>query len=133
MSLSDYGLTPVTQTSFGVGTGNCYEVCVATLTGLPLESMPARREEDAGPLLEWMVEHGWLSLEMPVDALQGLVPTEPYILCGQAEGGGHAVVAAAGRIIHDPNPAAPGVKVPEMIILLIRVSEAPLADAACAT
>ena len=37
------GLSPVTQTSFGSPCGNCLEACVATLLGIPLETVPDPR------------------------------------------------------------------------------------------
>ena len=102
----------INQTRFGEPMGNCWEACVATLTGFSLSQIPDGRPDGERTSWEdvraWLAGRGWLLLFFPVALTGGRLPIiagVPYILSGRAPTGVlHSVVAVDGSTVHNPNP-----------------------------
>lgn len=103
----------VDQTQYGDQKGNCFAACVASLTGLPLDTLTERidmgRAEDP-------TEHWWTRAVRVVADMgwclayhEDRVPVGYTIMSGMAERGLlHSVVAYDGRMVHDPHYSRAG-------------------------
>lgn len=111
-------MRPVDQTLFGVGVGNCFPACVATITGIPLADIPNFCELYPGPewyghLIRWCRTLGLAPWTVP---MEGEVhsyfiehyPDIPWIACGHTSRGLHCCVYIGGSLYHDPNPCREG-------------------------
>lgn len=139
-------MKPVLQTTFGIGTGNCFSACIASLLEVPIEEVPFFMGEDE-PMQAcdaWLAPFGlyilqrWMPRPVPtkelfegVDALDALGdrtangwPRGFYILAGLNAGGPHTVVAQDTKIVHDPNPAHGELVVVECVMLLVPLDPA---------
>lgn len=106
-------ITPVDQTRFGQGEGNCFAACVATITGLDLDRLTESLGYGSGTDEEesWydravrvLGERGW---SMSYDTAKA--PAGYCIASGPAERGLlHSTVALDGEIVHDPHPSRAG-------------------------
>ena len=104
---------PVIQTKLHTDeqNGNCLRACIATLTGLDIDSMP--HFEDMGadewqePLYAWLYEHGfepWCHY-----AKDGPAPAGYSMACGDGPRGlKHCVVVLDGELAFDPHPRGGG-------------------------
>lgn len=102
-------MTPVTQTIRGK-LGNCFAACVASITGLPIGSLPNHFRNVNGDVdARWLDE--WNDFLKPfglgmiwADATFSRTPSG-YAIAAMAVDGhdyDHAVVCLDGEIIHDP-------------------------------
>lgn len=104
-------MKPVDQTRFGVGEGNCFSACVASLLEIDLDDVPffmgADNWDEA--LLEWCDGRGVVvdfSTEFP--APEGAC----CIVGGRSprhSETGHAVIMRDGALVHDPHPSRTGI------------------------
>lgn len=102
--------------------GDCYRACLATVTGLPAETMPnfmhltdgGNGDDGMRHARDWLAGHGltifsmWaedLTLEKALADCSGFNPGVPVIFSGWCApaNDGHSVVALDGRIVHDPS------------------------------
>jgi hypothetical protein len=104
--------------------GNCNQVCLATLLGLPVDQVPHFFDTDEAievqreRMLGWLTERGWVALYLPwtwvgsdwlVPPANGLV-----MVSGKSPRGpwGHVVVGrlegADWHLVHDPHPSKTG-------------------------
>lgn len=112
-------MKPVDQTLFGVGVGDCFAACVASLLGLPLSAVPNFcAEHGEGDWYEhfskWLNERGFapLTFSLPTEAMleahiewaKKFAPSIPWIAGGDTSRGKHAVVFVGSELAHDPNP-----------------------------
>ena len=99
----------VQQTKFGNPEGNCFEACIATITGIPLEEIPRYLSPD------WFAEYrAWLSNKdwhiAWWDVRAGSVPPGLAIASGPSVRGlSHSVVYLNGMFYHDPHPSGLGI------------------------
>ncbi len=104
-------MTPVDQTKFGMPEGNCFAACVATIFGLPLESVPHfmhLAEDWFESFRKWSIEA--LGHE-PVLITAGIEErlVAPTIVSGPAARGiDHSTVWVSGKLFHDPHPSRAG-------------------------
>lgn len=106
-------LVKVDQTVLGIGNprANCFQACLAMLSGLPLEDVidvtdPLYDEDWVEPVEQWALSHGWQfksGISMPKDRL--------YIANGPTakREGRHGVVCFNGDMLHDPHPSRDGI------------------------
>lgn len=133
-------MKPVLQTTFGIGTGNCFSACIASLLEVPIEEVPFFMGED-DPMQAcdaWLARFGfyllrrWMPQPLPtkelfeaIDELDGQGwPRGFYILAGLNAGGPHTVVAQDTKIVHDPNPAHGELVVIECAMMLVPLDPA---------
>lgn len=116
-------MTPVDQTRFGEGEGNCFAACLATILDLPLEAVPEMScPEQFEIMLAWLWQRGQTAVEVnfrprarfpEVFKGFGLKGTGLAIASGKSPRGDydHAVVIAVDhniqqvQFIHDPHPS----------------------------
>lgn len=101
-------LFPTYQTRRGYPNGNCWEACVATVTGIPLEEVPDGRPSagraDWTEVHRWLAGRGWSLTWWTLYPDETRLPRQPCILGGTSRAGyGHAVVAVNGEVVHNPN------------------------------
>jgi hypothetical protein len=104
-------VTPVDQTTFGPGKGNCFSACVASVLDLTIEEVPffMGSEDWVSALLLWCEQNGVdadFSTEFPA-------PAGDYVIVGggspRYSSVGHAVVWLDGQLAHDPHPDRTGI------------------------
>jgi len=126
---------PITQTSDGIGKGNCLQAALASVLELPLDEVP---HSVVWPDEEWFERlNAWLSQRLglvliSVSAEGWKIPESIFhIISGSTPGTGvaHAVVGRGGQIVHDPHEAKPGL-VPEGRLFWLFVRVDPAVDAA---
>ncbi len=110
----------VDQTLFGVGVGNCWPACLATITGIPLENIPNFCQlyaEDRWYLkaVEWLRPLGlapWSTLIDEGKDVPSWISNQfaeiPWIATGRTPRGNHSCVYIGGHLYHDPNPCRAG-------------------------
>lgn len=100
-------MTPVMQTRFAPGQGNCLNACVASILGLPLGNggVPEAYEE----LRPWLAQRdlgiAWVDAPPSEITLPGCGAY--YLAAGTSPRDPqrrHAVVMSEGREVHDPHP-----------------------------
>ena len=108
--------------------GNCFQVCVATILGLPLDQVPhfygtdGSVEEQTAAVQHWLAARGWFRLattwEWIRDGYFGapLLPADSLVIVsGKSPRGDweHAVVGrvenGAWTLVHDPHPSKAGI------------------------
>lgn len=107
----------VDQTEFGVGKGNCFAACVATILGLDIESVPnfcGEHEDDKWYMefVNWLAVRGLapLTQQFPGDPdsfmawVMKCAPKVPWIAGGPTDRGLHCCVYVGDKLFHDPNP-----------------------------
>lgn len=102
----------VDQTKFGAD-GDCFDACLATLLGLPIEKVDYFRKEEAwyGDCQKWLAQFGLTYLEIDIQKTKlHWLPQTDCIFGGPSNRGiAHAVVGRVNRfgyeIIHDPHPS----------------------------
>lgn len=123
-------MKPVMQTKFGAE-GNCFDACVASLLGLPLEEVDYFKGEETwyADFQNWLAPRGLAYVEvnccdpspfyrfpLPVLAIAG-GPSPRGVE------GGHAVVIElhqwAKKIVHDPHPDGTGLVSIKTVGLLV--------------
>ncbi len=125
----------VMQTKFGVD-GDCFNACLASLLGVPLESVDYFRDEKTwyADLQEWLKPRGLAYVEImakPWNFYRFPLPVLAIAGGPSPRGveGGHAVVVELNRydrnIVHDPHPSGEGVLEIETIGLLTWQPSAP--------
>jgi hypothetical protein len=109
-------MIPVHQTKFEgkIGTGNCFQACMASLLHCSIEEVPELKESNTyeGKLAlinRWLDKRGLAYLEIGPPQRYFFEVDFYYILSGPVEGEpplglNHAVVARKGRIVFDPVP-----------------------------
>jgi hypothetical protein len=102
-------VTPVYQSRHGPG-GNCYEACVASLTGIPLDAVPDLGHDGwAARLRGFLAGYGWSVRFAKGDGRPLSEQADPpggYAVVGQRvlNGHVHAAVTRGGVLVHDPSP-----------------------------
>lgn len=108
-----FEVTAVDQTVLGVGNprANCFQACLAMVSGLPLSDCIDITHPDVGDywvsaVEHWALQFGWIFRT-------GIRPPEgrPYIANGptQDRQGVHGVVCLNDDVIHDPHPSREGI------------------------
>lgn len=109
----------VDQTLFGNGKGNCLPACIATITGIPLDTIPNfcvlyASNQWYFEMIKWLRPYGlapW-SATLDIDDVKGWVskqfPDIPWIATGHTARGNHSCVFVGGGFYHDPNPCRDG-------------------------
>lgn len=111
-------MKPVSQTKFGIGVGNCWEACIASILEIELDSIPnivgAKRIET---VIQWLLdEHKVALLFVEICNEDGIhypfVPRDQYYIVGGmskidrgigiSQVGPHAVVGYGNEIVHNP-------------------------------
>ena len=107
-------MTPVDQTRFGVGNGNCLAACLASLLNLRLDQVPDVMAADDWweQLCGWARGLGWALIHLDSDG-EGLTwfwSQDGYWIAGGPceRGGRHACVYQDGQLAHDPHPSRAG-------------------------
>ena len=105
-------MTPVDQTRFGVGQGNCYPACLASLLNLRLDQVPDVMAADDWweQLCGWARELGWNLLSLDWPGASYFLPERGYAIAGGLceRGGRHSCVYRDGRLAWDPHPSRAG-------------------------
>jgi hypothetical protein len=110
-------MKPVDQTLFGVGEGNCFAACVASILELNLDSVPNFCADNADTewymqFIKWLAPRGLapLTQQFPGDPdnfmawVRKCAPRIPWIAGGPTERGMHCCVYVGDQLVHDPNP-----------------------------
>jgi hypothetical protein len=111
-------MTPVKQTKLyapdGIGNGDCFAACLASLLDLPLWMVPPfdqmfGRVDWRIRIDEWLGRmHGMALIRTPAHIIE-LLP-EFYIACGPGKRGvNHSVIYRQGALAHDPHPSNDGI------------------------
>ena len=122
-------MTPVFQTKFGKGQGNCFAACLASLLDLSIEEVPNFCHEERNntywmrKVQKWLLKYdlgivslNFYKLEDMKEAIKiGNFPKNVYyIISGQSPRGLlHAVIGQNGEVVHDPHPDGGGIEVEE--------------------
>lgn len=109
-------MKPIDQTVFGVGKGNCFSACVATILELDLDSVPnfsALYTDETWYLefVKWLAPRGLapLTQQFPGDPdsfmswVRTCAPKVPWIAGGPTDRGMHCCVYLGDQLLHDPN------------------------------
>lgn len=109
------------QTRVGDGIGNCWQACLATLTGAQLEEVPDPRAVDLDTpwdaefrqVADWLLGRFGLAIVRIRPGPDGPAPGWPdsgyWIACGpNPDGAEHSCVYRGQRLWHDPNPSRAG-------------------------
>jgi hypothetical protein len=124
---------PVDQTTFGHPGGNCFSACVASMLGIAIEEVPYFMGDLDEPghiwadrLDKWLAPRNLYALhfDMPTTGTP-IWPDGFYILVGKSPRGDHAVIARAGKIVHDPHPSRDGLVAIEGFCLLLAKDLSP--------
>lgn len=130
-------MTPVDQTRFGKGQGNCLAACVASLLELPLSEVfdiaAGGNDPDYWGIVDrWLTERGLGLVYVSVrregqEELLGtsvrLVPGAHYMAWGpSARGLDHSVIYRNGQLAHDPHPDRSGIARVEQVAFLARLT-----------
>lgn len=115
-------MIPQNQTEFGPGKGNCWAACIASILGVPLETVPnfcggASKEHWWSETQHWLSCCGLTMLEMDVSRRPQDFSTlfdcywiangkSPRFDCL------HSVVYCGDKMVHDPHPDGTGLKGP---------------------
>lgn len=112
----------VKQTTFGDPDGNCFEACLASLAGIPLETIPHYTNDGwFGSYARWLREHGWHLLYWPGGVEEA--PMGFAIASGPAERGlDHSTIYFNGALYHDPHPSDAGLVNVNGWMILIRTA-----------
>jgi hypothetical protein len=110
-------MTPVDQTIFRSGAGDCLRACVATITGIPLEQIPNFcAEPDAWyeRFSSWLSSRGFAPYSVGLPDAEAVAEhlewarvhgtRIAWIAGGQTARGRHFVVYRGHLTFHDPNP-----------------------------
>jgi hypothetical protein len=106
--------------------GDCFRACIASILHLPAQAVPhvfdgASDDDTAGDGLEmlnqWLAQYGLAYTEvLTTDPLQMMARYNSaayHVMVGRSpRGGNHAVVAKAGKVVHDPHPERGGLSKP---------------------
>jgi hypothetical protein len=132
-------VTPVDQTKFGQGRGNCLAACIASLLDLPLDQVfdipQGGKDPDYWDIVDrWLAERGlglaYVNFEgVPAD----LPPTSRatfrfpwgshYMAWGPAARGlDHSVIYCRGQLAHDPHPDRSGLIQVKQVAFLVRLT-----------
>ena len=104
--------TPVDQTKFGKPEGNCLPACIATLIGIPLESIPIFGD---GPGWYSKVEgfvrsQGFELIRLDNSGAHRFKPDGYHIGSGMSPRGlMHTCVFGHGKMVWDPHPSRAGI------------------------
>lgn len=117
---------------------DCYTACLATVLGLPYESVPRFFNDDDSLVAEWdetlttfLDPLGYQIVTVDVgegscflNGLKGyqIVAGLSYTPEHRERGNLHAVIYKDGKLYHDPKPDPAGVIVPEVVDLLVRIN-----------
>ena len=117
--------TPVDQTTFGRGKGNCFAATVASITGIPLATLDEELGHGGGTWHEngeWEPnpdEEHWYDRAQRVLLSHGFAlhyetngqPHTGYLLCSGMSPRGlqHSTVWRDGVMVHDPHPSRGGI------------------------
>jgi hypothetical protein len=131
-------MTPIKQTIFGEGKGNCFATCVASILDLPLEDVPnfacSPSEEWFGEFFNWLKARGYSVVYLyhpeagDVTKVDDKVPFSEafftpylYIATGKSPRGDflHSVVGQYDKVVHDPHPDNRGIIGPARDYLVI--------------
>ena len=98
------------QTAFGDPDGNCFEACLASITGMPLADFPHFLEDGwFGDYDDWLRERGWGLIHF---GSAKDIPAGFAIASGPAPRGiMHSAVYRDGVLEHDPHPSGDGLEV----------------------
>lgn len=117
-------VTPVDQTTFGHGTGNCFQACVASVFDLPLEGVPNFcidfRDAWFDALNTWLRERGMFAVflkDVDVEFLRRYYGGALMLVGGRNSRGMHEVVYRGGEMVHDPHPSRVGIDTVEDVII----------------
>jgi len=98
--------------------GNCYAACIASILGLPLETVPnfcAGGEAWFSETNKWLHENCGVVISTWREDPFGAYPKEygeaVYIASGKSPRGdwNHSVVWSRGSVLHDPHPSRAGI------------------------
>lgn len=119
-------MKPVDQNKFGVGQGNCFSACVASLLELPLADVPYfMGEEDWLPgFAMWLEPRGFYPVIFGLALAEEWRPMGLHILGGIGPRGAHAVVARGSEVVHDPHPSREGLTILEDVTILVPLDPA---------
>jgi hypothetical protein len=116
---------PITQSRVGEN-GNCLAAALASVLEIPIEDLPEFTDDGwQGELNSWLAPRSLCYLEFPVHDQERwrsyyLRHAGFHLLCGPSERGlYHAVVARAGKIVHDPHPSRAGLQKVEQAGFLV--------------
>lgn len=129
-------MTPVDQTRFGHGAGNCLAACVASLLDLPITEVfdiPAGGKDPD----YWSIVDGWLKerglglayvdiRKHDSDELAASVRIpwgSHYMAWGPSPRGlEHSVIHCKGQLAHDPHPDRSGLTQVKAVAFLVRLT-----------
>lgn len=126
-------MTPVMQdrlhSADGLGAGNCFPACLASLLELPLWMVPPFDEmHGRGAEVVWDRVEQWLARMFKLELVlkgqhtQAELP-EFYIASGKSSRGFmHAVIYSNGQLVHDPHPSGQGIAAVKYCQYLERVN-----------
>jgi hypothetical protein len=124
-------MSPVNQTRLysvdGIGNGDCFAACLASLLDLPLWMVPPfdqmfGRSDWRGRIDEWLLRMFDLTM-LRTEGHQHLLLPEFYIANGPAARGvHHSTIYREGEMVHDPHPAKSGLIAVEWTWHLVSVS-----------
>lgn len=115
-------MTPIDQTIFGIGKGNCFQACLASIFDLPLNQVPdVMQTSDWKSACNQFLSQFNLYLIL-IDA-SSFTPLGYYILSGKSPRGDflHSVVALRGEVVHDPHPSRAGILSHKDVCLFVRL------------
>lgn len=113
-------MRPVMQTRYGDPGGNCFEACIASITGIELERIPHFLGEGwFEDYVAWLRHAGWNAVWW--DAGAGGIPPGFAIASGPGPRGvRHSVVSLDGELAHDPHPSNASLESVDMWTLVWR-------------
>ena len=143
-------MTPVMQTTFGEGSGNCYPACLASILEVSLESIPnfccdTPKDEDwTLRTQEWLRQFGLGVVTIRYeDGMYGLPNGALTIATGPSPREGVSRHCVVGRVqiledgrqtiamLHDPHPSAEFLTELEVCEFLIQLDPSQTEDAPC--
>lgn len=122
-------MKPVMQTKFGAE-GNCFDACVASMLGLPLEAVDYFRSEQTwyADFQNWLAPRGLAYVEIDCDPNPFYrFPLPVLAIAGgpspRGVEGGHAVIVELDNwgkaVVHDPHPDRTGLVKIKTVGLLV--------------
>jgi hypothetical protein len=130
-------VTPVDQTRFGHGAGNCLAACIASLLDLSIDQVfdipEGGKDPDYWGIVDrWLTERGlglaYVTVRKEGDderlgATVRIPPDAHYMAWGESPRNlSHSVIYRSGELIHDPHPSRDGILRVENIAFLVRLT-----------
>lgn len=119
-------MTPVMQTTFGDGQGNCLQACLSSIFGVNILDIPwfGTRSDWYDQMNEWLARFDVVAIEIVISSVleEDRRNLGYHLISGPSPRGDfwHAVVGKGGEMVHDPHFSGDGLVEEKQYTLFVK-------------